>query len=68
MSESLPHDEFEFNKIVNLEDVLSTPDDSDIGYFVEVDLNYLDNVGERRKFFPFVLRTKLVLKIKLVMI
>ena len=37
MSQSLPYDEIKFDKNVKLEDILNTPDDSDIGYFVEVD-------------------------------
>ena len=40
MSESLPYDEIKFDQNVNLEDILKTPDDSDIGYFIEVDLTY----------------------------
>ena len=38
MSEPLPYDEIKFDNNVNLEDVLNTPDDSDIGYFAEVNL------------------------------
>ena len=37
MSQSLPYDEIKFDKNVKLEDILNTPDDSDNGYFVEVD-------------------------------
>ena len=44
MSQQLPYDENEFDRNVKLEDILRTPDDSDIGYFVEVDLIYPDNV------------------------
>ena len=33
MSENLPYDEFKFDNIVKLEDILNTPDDSDIGFF-----------------------------------
>ena len=40
MSESLPFDEIQFIKNIILEDILSTPDDSDTGYFVEIDLGY----------------------------
>ena len=40
MSEPLPYDETKFDRDNKLEDILNTPDDSDIGYFVEVDLNY----------------------------
>ena len=38
MSETLLYDEIKIDNNVKLEDILSTPDDSDIGYFVEVDL------------------------------
>ena len=39
MSEPLPCDETKFDNNVKLEDILNTPDDSYIGYFIEVDLN-----------------------------
>ena len=35
--------------MIPMEDILS-PDDSDIGYFIEVDLNYSDNIKEKTKF------------------
>ena len=41
MSEPLPYDEIKFDKSVELEDILITPDDSDVGYFVEADLIYI---------------------------
>ena len=44
MSESLPYDESELDRNVKLENILNTPDDSDIGYFIEVDLKYPDNL------------------------
>ena len=53
MSELLPYDEIKFDNNVNLEDILNTPDDSDIGYFIEVDLKYPDNIKERIKNLPF---------------
>ena len=42
MSENLPYDEIKFDRNVKLEEILNTPDGSDIGYFIEVDLNYPD--------------------------
>ena len=36
MSESLTFDEIKFDLNVKVEDILNTPDDSDVGYFVEV--------------------------------
>ena len=53
MSEPLPYDEIKFDENVKLEDILNTPDDSDIGYFVEADLIYPDNIKEKTKNFPF---------------
>ena len=53
MSEPLPCDEIKFDNNVNLEDILNTPDDSDIGYFIEVDLKYSNNINEKTKNFPF---------------
>ena len=50
MSQSLHYDENKFDGIVKLEDILNTPDDSDIGYFVEVDLKYPDKLKENWKF------------------
>ena len=44
MSESLHYDESELDRNVKLENILNTPDDSDIGYFIEVDLKYPDNL------------------------
>ena len=52
MSEYLPYKEFIFDKIVKLEVISNTPDDSDIGYFIEVDLKYPDNTKHSTKMFP----------------
>ena len=54
MSEYLPYDEKKFDRIVKLEDILSTPDNSNNGYFTEVDLKYPDNIKQKTKHFPFV--------------
>ena len=53
MSQFLPYDEIKFDDTVKLEDIISTPDDNDIGYFVEVDLKYPDNIKQTTKNFPF---------------
>ena len=54
MSEALPYDEIKFETDnVCLEDILNTPDDSDIGYFLEVDLIYPGDIKEKTKNFPF---------------
>ena len=62
MSQPLPFDEIKFDN-VELEDILITPDDSDIGYFIEVDLTYPNNIKEKTKNFPFapVNKKKLIL-------
>ena len=53
MSEPLLYDEIKFDQNVKLEDILDTPDDSDIGFFFEADLMYPDNIKEKTKNFPF---------------
>ena len=53
MSQPLPFDEIKFDQDVKLEDILNTPDDSSIGYFIEVDLKYQDNIKNKTKHFPF---------------
>ena len=44
------HPDLNMNK---LKEILNTPDDSGIGYFVEVDLKYPVNIKEKTKNFPF---------------
>ena len=53
MSQPLPFDGLKFDNNVKLEDILNTPDDSNIGYFIEVDLTYSNNIKEKTKNFPF---------------
>ena len=53
MSEPLPYDEIKFDINVELEDIINTPDDGDIGDFIEFDLKYRDNIKEKTKHFPF---------------
>ena len=53
MSQPLPFDEIKIDNNVTLEDILNTPDDSDIGYFIEVDLTYPSNIKEKTKNFPY---------------
>ena len=53
MSQYLPYDEIKFDNNIKLEDILNTPDDSDFGYFVEVDLKYPDNIKQKTKNLPF---------------
>ena len=62
MSQPLPYDEIKFDKSIKLEDILNTPDDSDIGYFIEVDLKYPDKIKQKTKNFPFApVKKKLIL-------
>ena len=53
MSQPLPYDEIKIDRNVKLENILNTPDDKDIGYFIEADLTYPDNIKEKTKKFPF---------------
>ena len=53
MSEPLSYDEIKLDRDIKLEEILNTTDDSDIGYFIEVDLKYPDNIKEKTKLFPF---------------
>ena len=53
MSQPLPFDEIKFDRNVKLEDILNTSNDSDIGYFVEGNLTYPDNIKEKTENFPF---------------
>ena len=53
MSEPLPYDEIKVDNKIELEDILNTPDDSDIGYVIEVDLKYPDSIKEKTINFPF---------------
>ena len=58
MSEPLPYDEIKFDNIVKLKDILDTPDDNDIGYFIEVGSKYPDNVKEKTRHIPFAPENK----------
>ena len=66
ISQMLPYDEIEMwhgdpYKCWNwLDEILNTPDDADIGYFVEVDLKYPDDIKEKTKNFPFCPENKKV--------
>ena len=44
-------------KLIVIE-ILNTSDDSDIGYFLEVDLKYPNNINYKTKNFPFALENK----------
>ena len=53
MSEPLPYGEINFGNNVKLEGILSTPDDSDVGHFIENDWNFSDIIKEKTNHFPF---------------
>ena len=53
LSEPLPYDEPKFEKDMSLDEILVTPDDNDIGCFLEVNLKNPDNIKEKTKNFPF---------------
>ena len=54
MSQPLPYDEIRIDRDVKIDDIIKTSDDSDVGYFVEVHIKYLDEMKQKTKFF-FVL-------------
>ena len=63
MSQPLPYDNNKFEtENVCLEEILNTPDDNDIGYFLEVDLEYPYNIRQKTKHFPFCSENKTVSK------
>ena len=70
MSQFLPYDEIEMwhghpDKYWKwLDEILNTPDDSEIGYFLEVDLKYPDDIKQKTKYFPFCPENKKINPIK----
>ena len=63
MSQSLPYDDIKFEtENVCLEEILNTPDDNDKGYFLEVNLEYPHNIGQKTKHFPFTPGNKSISK------
>ena len=70
MSQFLPYDEIEMwhghpDKYWNwLDEILNTPDDNEIGYLLEVDLKYPDNIKEKTKYFPFCPENKKIDPVK----
>ena len=59
VSQMLPYDEIEMwhghpDKYWKwLDEILNKPDDSEIVFFLEVDLKYHDNIKQKTKYFPF---------------
>ena len=70
MSQMLPYDEIEMWHghpdlyMDKIEEILNTPDDSDIGYFIEVDLRYPDSIKKKLKKFPICLENIIIPKEK----
>ena len=68
MSQTIPYDEIEMwhgnpDKYWNwLDGILNTPDDAVIGYFVEVDIKYPDNIKEKTKNFPICMENRIIPK------
>ena len=74
MCQPLPYDKIEMwhghsDLYMNiLEEILNTPDDSDIGHFIEVELRYPDNKKEKTKNFPFCPENKVIPNDKFIII
>ena len=63
MSQWLPYDGIKFEtENICLEEILNTTDDSDIGYFLEVDPEYPHNIRDETRHFPFCPEKNLYLK------
>ena len=62
MGESLLYDEIKFERNVCLEDIINTPDNTYIGYFLEADSKYLDNINEKTNNFQFCPENKVIPK------
>ena len=50
--EKFPFSEFAFNTEVTIQEVLDTPDNASVGYFVEVDLSYPPGLHDDHWDFP----------------
>ena len=58
MSQHLAYDENKFERNVCLKEILNIPDNSDLGYFVKVDLSYRENIRQQTKYFQFCPKNK----------
>ena len=52
MSQPLPYKDISFNTDISLEEILATSDDNDVGYIVECDLEYPEEIHDKLKEFP----------------
>ena len=68
MSEKLLYDEIKFDRNVELEGILNTPNDSKIGYFIGVELNNPDKIKYKQKIFQLLLKIEKVVLMTLVII
>ena len=74
MIQSLPYDKINMWHVdpnlymINFKETLDRSDDSDTGYFIEVDLRYPDNRKEKTKISHLLLKIKLILKIIIMII
>ena len=59
MSQPLPYGEIRDDSNIDLEELLNTPDDSDIDYFIEIDLSYTDNIKIKPKKLPVTAEKKI---------
>ena len=66
MCQPLSYDEIKFDKNVKLEIILNSNYDSDVGYFVEVDLLYPDFIRKKTKNFRCAPEKELFLMILLI--
>ena len=53
MRQHLPYDEIIIDEIVKLENILTYPDDSIIGYNLDCELSYPERVEEKTEIFLF---------------
>ena len=52
MSQYLPYDKIKFEEEYNINELLNTSDDADVGYFVECDLEYSKKNKRNNQIFP----------------
>jgi hypothetical protein len=52
MVQPLPHSDIKFVDDITLEKILNTPDDSEIGYMVECDIEYPEELHDKFRQFP----------------
>ena len=57
--EMLPVGESAFNVEITFNEILNTPNDASVGYFLEVDLNYPVHLHDDHRDFPLPLLKKL---------